>query len=223
MSSRRDQVNAQRYLLSRVTGALVRAEPETAESPTRRDRTGTVAGVVFAVLLVGIIAIWALVPGAGSTRWQGPHMLVMDASTGARYVLVAGVLRPVNDIATATLLTGGRLTPILVTSATLAKVPHGEPVGTPDGPQVLPSVTQLNRGVWRACDLGSGRVGLDVAVPAAARPLGADEALPVTADGKTYLLWGGRRSLLGKSWVADVVGLGLRPPVPVATAWLDLV
>ncbi|WP_432990131.1 type VII secretion protein EccB [Dactylosporangium sp. CA-233914] len=223
MSSRRDQVDAQRYMLSRVTGALVRAEPETAESPTRRDRTGTVAGLVFGLLLLGVTAIWALFPGSGSTRWQQPHMLVVDDRTGARYVLVSGQLRPVDDVATATLLTGGGLTPVVVSSATLAKVPRGVPVGNPAGPQVLPAADRLNAGVWRACDLGQGHVGLDIGVPAGAQPLGGGEAVPVTGGGKTYLLWGGRRLLLGEAWVADVLGLGLVPPIPVGAAWLDLI
>ena len=108
MSSRRDQVDAQRYMLARVTGALVRAEPEVAESPTRRDRTGSVAGLLLGVVLLAVAAIWALVPGSGSTKWQQSRMLVVDSSTGARYVLLNGELRPVDDVATATLMAGGR-------------------------------------------------------------------------------------------------------------------
>jgi type VII secretion protein EccB len=222
MSSRRDQVDAQRYMLSRVTGAMVRAEPETAESPTRRDRTGTIAAVVFAILLLGGTAIWSLLPGSGSTRWQQPRMLLIDATTGARYILVAGHLRPVNDLATATLLAGGRLTPVTVTSSRLSKMPRGGPVGTADRPQVLPSAGQINRGVWRACDAAGERIVLDVDVVAGPHPLAAGEALPVTAAGKTYLLWGGQRWLLTYPWVADALGLALMPPVPVGLDWLAL-
>lgn len=223
MSARRDQVDAQRYMLARVTGALVRAEPEVAESPTRRDRTGSVAGLVLAVVLLAVAAIWALVPGAGSTKWQQSRMLVIDSSTGARYVLINGQLRPVNDVAAATLLAGGRLTPITVSSSQLAKVPRGTAVGSLAGPQVLPAANQINKGVWRACDLGTAQILLYVDVPAAATPLGDGQALPVTAGGKTYLLWGGRRLLLAQPWVADVLGLGLVVPVPVASDWLDLI
>ncbi|MFF5073474.1 type VII secretion protein EccB [Micromonospora olivasterospora] len=223
MSSRRDQVDAQRYMMTRVTGALVRAEPETSESPTRRDRTGTFAGLVLGILLLGGVAIWALMPGSGSTSWQQPRMLVVDSSTGARYVLVNGQLRPVNDVATATLLAGGRLTPVTVSSSKLAKLPRGAAVGTPAGPQVLPAANRVNRGVWRACSRGAGRVVLDVDVPAAPEPLGDGQALPVTAGGKTYLLWGGRRLLLPQPWMADVLGLGMLVPVPVATTWLELI
>ncbi|MEV5764330.1 type VII secretion protein EccB [Micromonospora sp. NPDC052213] len=221
MSSRRDQVDAQRYMMTRVTGALVRAEPETAESPTRRDRTGTLAGLVLGILVLAGVAIWALMPGSGSTSWQQPRMLVVDSSTGARYVLVDGQLRLVNDVATATLLAGGRLTPVTVSSSKLAKVPQGPPVGTPAGPQVLPAANRVNQGVWRACSRDTGRIVLDVDVPAAPDPLGDGHALPVTAGGKTYLLWGGRRLLLPQPWMADVLGLGLLAPVPVATAWLE--
>ncbi|MGW1062325.1 type VII secretion protein EccB [Micromonospora rubida] len=223
MASRRDQVDAQRHMMARVTGALVRAEPETSESPTRRDRTGSLAGLLLGALLLGVVAIWALFPGAsGSTRWQQAGTLVVDDSTGARYVLVSGQLRPVIDIATATLLAGGRLTPVTVASSQLAKVSRGEPVGTPDGPQVLPS-KQINRGVWRVCDQGAARIAVDIDVPAAPAPLDPGEALTVTAAGRTYLLWDGRRLLLGQTWVADVLGLGLSAPVPVTPSWIDLI
>lgn len=210
-------------MLARVTGALVRAEPEVAESPTRRDRTGSVAGLLLGVVLLAVAAIWALVPGSGSTKWQQSRMLVVDSSTGARYVLLNGELRPVDDVATATLMAGGRLTPVTVSSSQLAKVPRGTAVGNPAGPQVLPAASEINKGVWRACNVGTARILLYVDVPAAPAPLGDDQALPVTANGKTYLLWGGRRLLLTEPWVADVLGLGLVVPVPVAAEWLDLI
>jgi len=124
-------------------------------------------------------------------------------------------------VATATLLAGGRLTPVTVSSSKLAKLPQGAAVGTPAGPQVLPAANRVNRGVWRACSRGTGQIVLDVDVPAAPEPLGDGQALPVTAGGKTYLLWGGRRLLLPQSWMADVLGLGLLVPVPVATTWLE--
>ncbi|WP_320065626.1 type VII secretion protein EccB [Micromonospora sp. RTGN7] len=223
MASRRDQVDAQRHMMARVTGALVLAEPETSESPTRRDRTGTIAGVVLGVLLLAGIGVWALFPGSsGSTRWQQANTLVVDASTGARYVLASGRLRPVNDLGTATLLAGGRLTPVTVASSQLAKVPRGEPVGSADGPQVLPP-KRINQRVWRVCDQGAAGLAVHIDVPVAPSPLGPDEALTVTAAGRTHLLWGGRRMLLGQVWVAHVLGLGLSVPTPVDPSWLDLI
>jgi type VII secretion protein EccB len=223
MASRRDQVDAQRHMMARVSGALVRAEPETSEPPTRRDRTGAIVGGVLGVLLLGAVAVWAIFPGSsGSTRWKQTGMLIMDDSTGARYVLDSGRLRPVSDLATATLLAGRRLTPVTVDSSQLTKVPRGEPVGTPDGPQVLPG-RRINQGVWRACDAGDAGILLDVDVPPSASPVHPGEAVTVTAAGRTHLLWGGKRVLLGQPWVADVLRLGLSVPVPVAPSWLDLV
>ncbi|MGC4807653.1 type VII secretion protein EccB [Micromonospora sp. DT233] len=223
MASRRDQVDAQRHMMARVTGALVRAEPETSESPTRRDRTGAFAGAMLGVLLVAGIAIWAIFPGSsGSTRWQQSGVLVVDGSTGARYVLADGRLRPVNDLATAALLAGSRLTPTTVDADQLAKLPRGAAVGTPAGPQVLPP-RRINQGVWRACDQGAAGTVVDVDVPAAGAPLEPGQALAVSAGGRTHLLWGGRRLLLGEPWVADVLGLGLAVPVPVAQSWLNLI
>jgi type VII secretion protein EccB len=211
-------------MLSRVTGALVRAEPETSESPHRRDRAGVITGILLSVLLLGVAVVWALVTGSGgSTQWQQPRTLLTDATTGARYLLVGGQIRPVDDIASATLLAGGHLTPMVVTSSQLDKFPRGAPIGSGAGPQMLPAAALVNIGVWRACAVDDSRVELDIDAPASTVRQSADEALRVTDGNDSYLLWNGRRSLLRDAWVADVLGLGTQAPVTVPPSWLDLI
>ncbi|KJE19675.1 type VII secretion protein EccB, Actinobacterial [Frankia torreyi] len=237
MRSRRDQVNAHNYMVFRLTGALVRAEPDILESPTRRDLRGLVTGGVAAILLLAVVAIWALISARGSTAWRKPGALIMEKSSGSRFLLVDGALRPVRNIASARLLTGQAVTPVVVPRSRLAGVPRGAPLGLANAPDTLPDPSHLNDGVWRLCagpGTGGGPAGetaavaapsmvLDVGVAAAKPRIGADVGLLVSSDGQEHLLWRGQRLLLARPWAADVLGFGAIIPTAVPRTWLDLV
>ena len=139
MRSRRDQVDAHNNMVSRLTGALVRAEPDILDSPTRRDFRGLAYGVVAGILLLAVVAVWALMSGRGSTAWRQPGTLIIDKGSGSRFLLVDGVLRPTRNIASARLLTGGAVRPAVVPSSRLAGTPRGVPLGIQDGPDTRPS------------------------------------------------------------------------------------
>ncbi|MCM3920755.1 type VII secretion protein EccB [Frankia sp. AiPs1] len=242
MRSRRDQVNAHNYLVFRLTGALVRAEPDILESPTRRDLRGLITGGVAAILLLAVVAVWALISARGSTAWRKPGALIVDKSSGSRFLLVDGALRPVRNIASARLLTGKTISPVVVPRTRLTGVPRGAPLGLTNAPDTLPDPSRLNKGVWRLCtrpgaagaagvagaagDDGPGAgpaMVLDVGVAPAKPRLGADAGLLVSADGQQYLLWNGQRLLLARPWAADVLGFGAIIPTAVPRTWLDLV
>ncbi|SNQ46304.1 conserved hypothetical protein [Frankia canadensis] len=226
MQSRRDQVDAQRYLLGRLTSALVRAEPDALELPTRRDRRGLVAGILAALLMLAGIAIWALLFPGGSTAWRQPGKLLVDSSTGSRFLLVGGELRPVRNVASARLVTGGAVDPVSIGGSKLARLPRGAPVGIAGAPDLLPGAG-LNAGVWRACagsttaDAVRLQIGAVPAVPG--RRLDSGHGTLVTDGDRTYLLWERRRLALARPWAADVLGYGDTVPVAVPRAWLDLV
>ncbi|MCK9904850.1 type VII secretion protein EccB [Parafrankia colletiae] len=244
MQSRRDQVDAQRYLNFRLTGALVRADPDALESPTRRDVRSLVAGSVVALLMLGGVAAWAWLASGGSTAWRQPGVLIIDRSTGTRFLFLDGVLRPVRNVASARLLVDGNVKPLTVAGSRLAGVPRGAPLGVVGGPEILPDAGRLNAGVWRACAQGSpdtadtaaavanwprpaggagDRIVVEVAGPPAAARVGRDEGLLVSSEGTDYLLWRGRRLELARPWAADVLGWGGTASVPVPAAFLELV
>ncbi|CAO5147363.1 ESX secretion system ATPase EccB [Frankia sp. AiPs1] len=233
MQSRRDQVDAHNYLLTRLTSALVRAEPDALELPTRRDTRGLVGGAVLAVLMLGVVAIWALLFSGGSTVWRQPGKLIIEKSTGSRFLLQDGELRPVRNLASARLALDGPADPVSVSSGRLAKVPRGEPLGSLDAPDLLPAANKVNTGVWRACatvsvggvSTGGAAAGttvrVDIGGPASTRRL-ADGGALVSAGGPEYLLWRGRRLALGRPWAADVLGYGDTRPIAVDPVWLAL-
>ncbi|CUU56041.1 type VII secretion protein EccB [Parafrankia irregularis] len=229
MQSRRDQVDAQRYLLTRLSAALVRADPDTLDPLGRRDVRGLVGGTVLAAVVLGVVALWALISGSGSTEWRNPRTLIIEKGTGSRFLLLDGELRPVPNIASARLLTGGVVTPQVVPASRLKGTPRGTPIGIDGGPDLLPAAGALNRGVWRVCSgpgSGAGPAAvLDIGVAAAPQPdrPGTREALLVSAGGSTHLIWRGQRLRLTRPWVADVLGFGDVRPTPVDPVWLALV
>src|SRR4051794_24224133 len=125
MQSRRDQVEAQSYLLSRLTGALVLADPDTVEPPTRRDSRGFLTGLMVALLAVGLVAVVVMFFGKGSTKWQQPNVLITSKTDGSRYLLVDGQLRPVLNLASARLVRPN-LSPVSVNPNVLKNIPRGE-------------------------------------------------------------------------------------------------
>jgi type VII secretion protein EccB len=241
MRSRRDQVSAQHNLASRLTSALVRAEPDLLEPPTRRDIRGLAFGVVAMLLLLAGVAVWALMSGQGSTAWREPGTLIIDNGSGSRFLLVDGVLRPVRNIASARLLTGGAVRPVVVPSSRLAGVPRGAPLGILNGPDTLPESGHLNEGVWRLCTgavpgggpaAGTGTAAgpgpgahlvLDIGGAPSPERIGDATGLLVSAGGREYLLWRGQRLRMARPWAADVLGLGAATPTAVPDTWLKLV
>lgn len=237
MQSRRDQVEAQTYLLSRLTGALVSADPDVLEPPTRRDNRGLIAGVLFALLVAGVVALFALFSARGSTAWQEPGTLILDKTSGSRYVLTSGRLRPVLNLASAKLLIGTNLKTASVKTETLKKIPRGDPVGIPGAPDSLPTSATVNHGVWRVCSTtpdtpltGYPSVGVvsDLGSVASSTRVGPSAGLLVSSDGTgsttgTFLIWHGQALRLAGPWVADVLGWGDVAPLPVSPLWMDLI
>ncbi|MEU4339257.1 type VII secretion protein EccB [Micromonospora lupini] len=232
MQSRKDQVQAQSYVLGRITAALVSAEPDGLESPHRRMIVGTICGVLIGALVVAGFAIFGLLRPGGATAWRSPGALVVEKETGSRFVYVGGVLRPVLNYASARLLFGKEPAVVSVSRRSLRGVPHGQPVGIVGAPDVLPTPGTVGTQAWTVCapatpnQLGALVTATTLTVSWAAqrrdRPLGLDEAVVATAGGESYLIWRGRRLRLAESWLPRVLGVD-RAGIPVEQAWLDAV
>ncbi|MEV4759979.1 type VII secretion protein EccB [Micromonospora sp. NPDC049559] len=241
MQNRRDQVQAQSYVLGRLTAALVAAEPDSLESPHRRMIVGSICGLLVGALFVAGFAIFGLLHPGGATKWRTPGVLVVEKETGTRYVYVGGALRPVLNYASARLLLGKEPTVVSVSRQSLRDVPRGQPVGIVGAPDTLPRAGTVTNQVWTVCALaardqaGSLATTTTLAISWAGagrrrdRPLGPDQAIVATTSdggdaigGESFLVWRGRRLRLAEPWLARVFGLD-RGGVPVQAGWLDSV
>lgn len=231
MQSRRDQVQAQAYVRSRMINALVVADPDVADSPHRPLGTGTFGGLLVAALVTVGCTIYGFVRPGGATTWQTPGSLIVEKETGSRYVFTGDRLRPVLNYASARLLLGADASVVSVSQSSLGSVPHGQPVGIPGAPDALPAPGGAAGQVWTVCasvavDRGGDTVtATTLAVTAAtgsAAALGPGEGVLVTSGDRDYLLWNGKRSRLAEEWMAKVIGAGA-PAVPVSAAFLRAV
>src|SRR5258706_5114857 len=108
MQSRRDQVQAQSYVLGRLTAALVTAEPEALENPHRRILVGTVAGALVAALAVAGFAVLGFLRPGSASGWRAPGTVVVGKGTGSRHRPGNRGLRPVLNLTSPGLLFGKR-------------------------------------------------------------------------------------------------------------------
>ncbi|MER6913309.1 type VII secretion protein EccB [Streptomyces sp. NPDC000594] len=235
MQTRRDQVQAHLFTLSRVQAGLVRGEPDAPEVPMRRFSFGTVAGGVAAVVaLAGFAAFGFVSPGSGK-GFQKEGTLVVVKDNGARYLYLSGALHPVVNRSSALLITGGSaLKPRTVTVKAIREVPRGPAVGIVGAPEGLPPARGLDRGGWTVCsgtaDDGRGRRVPQVSVYVGERPeglriLGPGEALRVSTGpgrgGTQHLAWTGRRYEVSGPNALTALGLSHVPPLTVGDAWLN--
>lgn len=237
MQSRRDQVQAYSFTVSRLTSGMLAADPDALDTPMGRTRRGAVIGFFIGLLLCAGFTVFGVLFPRDSDDWRQPGVLITEKETGARYLYGDGLLRPVLNYASAKLVTGKDGKVQQVSRGTLADVPRGTPIGIPGAPDSLPAPDQLTDSAWQVCatsraaddgtrepttTLGAGTA------PDGARELGADEALLVTArDGRkstAYLLWRGRRLRLDAGHGAlQSLGYGTTEPLPVGAAFLAAV
>lgn len=179
MQSRRDQVQAQSYLVGRLTKAVVTGQPDAPESPTRRLVVGNVAGLLVACLVLAGFAVYGFLNPGGASAWREPGVLVLERDTGSRYVRDSdGLLRPVLNLASARLLLGADPRVVKVSADSLRGVGHGTPVGIVGAPDSLPDTTTAAALTWTACTLPPP------GAQAAAAPA-TDEPAPGSVPGPT--------------------------------------
>ncbi|MFF7634564.1 type VII secretion protein EccB [Kitasatospora sp. NPDC008050] len=236
MQSRRDQVQAHLFVMSRLASGMLRAEPDTPDTPTGRTTRGAVTGLALGIVIALVVTVYGVMKPGGSTTWQKPGTLVMVEETGARYLYLGGVLHPVLNQASAKLLAGDQMALQQVSEGSLSGVQRGAPVGLVGAPDALPTAAELKPGAWLACGLqqpaanpASGPAGaskpqlvLSVAPAQQGTALTPGQGALVSApDGSTYLLWQGRRLRVDKQNSAlQALGYPTATTFPVTAAML---
>ncbi|CAM5491591.1 type VII secretion protein EccB [Streptomyces fumanus] len=230
MQNRRDQVQAHRFVVTRLTSGLLRADPDIPEPPTRRTDRAVLVGTVFSIVLCVGFLVYGLISPGGATGWRDGRTLVVDKGTGTRYLFDGERLRPVRNYASARLLVGEGLVTDTVASASLRGTPHGDPVGIPGAPDDLPdaggpTAWQVCAGTVPADSSGRrGRTTLVVDSRLRGGTLPGKGVLVGAEDGTLYLVTDGRRHRLPQGrTAATALGFGSVTPLPVSAAFLDAV
>ncbi|MGW2561405.1 type VII secretion protein EccB [Streptomyces sp. NPDC001514] len=232
MQTRRDQVQAHLFTLSRVQSGLLRGEPDAPETPMRRFSLGTMAGAMIGVVVMGGFAAFGFISPGSSKAFQKEGTLVVVKDKGARYLYLGGALHPVANYSSALLITGQRtLKPQNVTAKAIKEIPRGPAVGIVGAPEGLPDAKSLDRGPWAVCstsvDDGNGGTKPVVTAYVGGRPEGlralrVNEAIGVEgSDGRTYVAWTDRRFEATSRNALTALGFANVTSFPVGDAWIN--
>jgi type VII secretion protein EccB len=231
MQTRKDQLQAHKFVVRRATYALLRGEPDSPETPLRTIGLAVIGSIVAFGLVAAGVGIYGVIRPGGKT--PKAEQIIVERETGARYVLIDGVLHPTLNYASARLVLGSaEATTAMVSQKSLSSLPRGLPVGIPGAPDTLPGPAALVTAPWAVC-AGQGTdvngadrptTTLTLGAPTTGTALGTGDAVLVAGPDRTpYLVWGGHRLRLGTASVAGALGYSATEPLPVGDAWLNAV
>ncbi|MER6595801.1 type VII secretion protein EccB, partial [Micromonospora purpureochromogenes] len=198
MRTRRDQVQAYRFVTRRIVSALLSGDPETTNLPMRRLGMAVIGSVLTAAIVLGGAGAYGQF--TGNTAPLEANTLVIERETGATYVFADGVLHPTLNYASARLILNEADPPTRTMSrASIEDRPRGRTVGIVGAPDALPDRKSLIGLPWSVCDVpdpgdsrrSTTRVVIDRPLTGGT-PL-ADRAVLVRGDGQRFLLTGGSR------------------------------
>lgn len=231
MQSRRDQVQAHLFVVSRLAAGMLRAEPDAPDIPTGRTTRGIKTGLFLGIAVALGVGVYGMIKPGGATSWRKPGTMVVVEETGARFLYLDGALHPVLNQASAKLVAGDKMVVKQVSEKSLAGYPHGGPLGILGAPDALPSSADLSTEGWLACGIqvptASGaptpRLALSIGAHKKARPLTESQAALIAApDGTQYLLWAGQRLRVDTANGAlRALGYASETPYAVTTAYLN--
>ncbi|GIG65098.1 type VII secretion protein EccB [Phytomonospora endophytica] len=199
MRTRREQVQAQRFVIRRIVSAMLSANPESLELPMRRMGLSILGGAMAAVLIaVGFFVVGFLFPG-GATAWKENGTIVIEQETGATYVYNQGTLVPMLNFASARLFVESDAPKVMtIRQKSLENTPRGNPMGIVGAPESVPDKKFLLTMPWQVCSAVSpaaeNRLATRVILGAATDPASdlAGRAVLLTTAGQYYLLWNDR-------------------------------
>ncbi|MFG1838866.1 type VII secretion protein EccB [Micromonospora sp. NPDC049175] len=193
MRTRRDQVQAYRFVTRRIVSALLSGDPETTNLPMRRLGMAVFGSVVAAAVVLGGVGAYGQL--TGNTVPLKDQTLVIERETGATYVFMNGQLHPTLNYTSARLvLNQPDAAARTMSQAALRDQPRGLTLGIVGAPDALPGRKSLTGLPWSVCDVpdpvdparSSTRLVIDRALPGGV-PLG-DRAVLVVMDDQRYLL-----------------------------------
>jgi type VII secretion protein EccB len=229
MQTRREQVQAYRFVTRRIVSALLSGEPETNNMPMRRLGMAVFGSVMLGAIVLAVVGVYGLVTKGGAPL--EPNSLVIERETGAKYVFMNDRLNPVLNYASARLVLGEPDPPIrTVSQASLKDRPRGRMIGILDAPDALPDRSALLGLPWLVCNAPSGadpsrpstRLVIDQELAGSSSL--AKQALLVISGETRYLLWNNTRmKVAGGRPALAALGLASVRAIPVGPQFINAV
>jgi type VII secretion protein EccB len=229
MQSRREQLQAYRFLTRRIVGGLVLGEPETNERPMRRFGLSVTFGLLLAAVIFAGVGVYGLVrPGGGR---PAENALILERESGAKFLYLRGRLHPVLNFTSARLIAGTSTADVRTMSQnSLRDIPRGRPVGIAGLPDDLPASRWLLKLPWSVCSAPRSQTSNVQATylfvgsaPGGGTGVGDRAGLLVsTADGTDrYLVYRDRRLRIRDNAAVAALGWAGSPVAPVSDGLLN--
>ncbi len=234
MPTRREQVQAHRFVTRRIVSALLAGEPETPDLPMRRLALAVFGSIMVAAIVFAAVAVYGLLNPGG--RRPAEQTLLIERETGSKFLYLQGQLHPVLNYTSARLILGqANPTTRSMSSRSLLDIPRGRPVGIAGAPDTLPDRKALLGLPWGVCSARRSAASVDVAthvvvgqVPPGGAALGERGLLVTTgaaagtADG-LFLIWKDQRlRVRGNATLAALEWAAVQP-VTVGEALLNAI
>src|ERR1700759_969894 len=208
------QISGYRFMRRRIECALLGRDLRSVNEPMRAPGQSLMARLALAVILLAVCMVLALLrPQPGLLTAP----ILMEKQSGALYVRLGETLQRVLTRASARLIAKTNADPQPTTASALSRGRRGPLLGIPGAPQFLGTPLGEDELRWTVCD---SRDGTTVVVGRGEGPqshnLAHDQTLLVrpSSGGSTYLLYGGRRSVVNLADAAVERALGPQGQVP---------
>ncbi|MFI5835468.1 type VII secretion protein EccB [Micromonospora sp. NPDC051300] len=199
MRTRRDQVQAYRFVTRRIVSALLSGDPETNDLPMRRLGMAVFGSVLAAAVVLGGVGAYGQL--TSNSAPLEANTVVIERETGATYYFGDDqVLHPTLNYASARLVVNDAGAEVRTMSqASIKDRPRGRMVGIVGAPDDLPDRRSLVGLPWSVCDVpdpndpqrSTTRLLVDRPL-AGGTPL-TDQAVLVRTNDAHFLLTGGAR------------------------------
>jgi len=237
MRSRKEQVQAHRFVTHRLVSALLMGDPESTETPMRRIGFSVFGSVMVAVLVAAGFGIFGLLKPGGGTPEVGK--IIIEEETGVRYLFrdlgdgSPPKLHPVVNYASARLiLNNPNPETVLMSQNSLKGYARGVGLGIPNAPDALPLIENLMQSdPWQVCSSHPRSTAtatsdyvtqVTVLGIEGAHPMGKQAVLvqQIGTD-QTFLLWDDKRLPL-TPFAKTALGYDGITPTPITASTLGV-
>ncbi|RKR89909.1 type VII secretion protein EccB [Micromonospora pisi] len=229
MRTRRDQVQAYRFVTRRIVSALLSGDPETNNLPMRRLGLAVFGSAMAAAIVLAGAGVYGLVTKRSSPL--EPNTLVVERETGATYVFVDDLLYPTLNYTSARLILDEADPQVRTMSqASIQDRPRGPMVGIVGAPDDLPGQKSLVGLPWSVCntpnptDSRQSTTRLVVNQELAGGVALADRAVLITNNRQLYLLTNNTRmQITGGAAAMTALKMASVRPVEVGPQLLNAI